>query len=288
MKIKRNLIIVLFVLGIFGLFIFTKVKNSNGENKEFITASFYPMYFFASQIAGGKFNVVNIIPAGAEPHDYVLTPTDIVKIQKSKLVILNGDLEPWVNKISSRNILIVGQGLGVQDDPHVWLSPRLAKLEAEKIAIEIEKIDPINKEYYDNNLKKLESNLAKLDQEYKSSLGNCKLRTFVTSHAAFSYLAKDYNLKQIAIEGLSPDEEPSLAKLVGISNFVKRNGIKYVFFESLVSPKLSETIAAETGAKTLVLDPIEGVIETDLIKGVNYLTLMESNLQNLKLAMECR
>jgi len=290
------LIIALFVLS---FFVFRQSRSIGIDNKIQVTASFYPMYFFASLIGGDKISVINITPNGAEPHDYELTPQDIVKIQESKLLVLNGEVETWANKIKENlkekdtQILSAGENLTtgkieensvMSIDPHVWLSPRLAKIESEKIEIALANIDPANSGYYKKNLSNLESELDKIDSNYKSGLANCQINSFVTSHAAFGYLSKDYGLNQVAIDGLSPDAEPSLQKLVQITNYAKANAVKYIFFESLVSPKLSQTIANEVGAKTLVLDPIEGVLNNK----DTYLTLMANNLQNLRVALQCK
>ncbi len=289
---KKITLIILTLILFFGFFVFLlQSRPSTVDNSKLqVTASFYPMYFFANQIGGDKVQVTNITPTGAEPHDYDLTSQDIIKIQNSKLLILNGKVETWADKIKTNlknkntKVLIAGENLGTETDPHIWLSPHLAKLESEKIADSLEKIDPANSDYYKNNLIDLENKLNKIDANYKDGLANCQLKSFVTSHAAFGYLAKDYRLTQVAIEGLSPDAEPSLSELVQITDFVRKNNVKIIFFESLVSPKLSQTIANEVGAKTLVLDPIEGVIN---IKD-NYLTLMANNLQNLRTALQCK
>ncbi len=292
-----SILFVGFILSYFYLkqFHFSEIEKGRIQ----VTTSFYPMYFFASQIGGDKISITNITPNGAEPHDYELTPQDIVKIQGSKLLVLNGEVETWANKIKENlkgkdtQILSAGENLatgkieenGVMSiDPHVWLSPRLAKIESQKIAQNLENIDPTNSNYYKINLTNLENELDKIDKNYKRDLENCETRSFVTSHAAFGYLSKDYGLNQIAIDGLSPDAEPSLQKLVQITNYAKANSVKYIFFESLVSPKLSETIANEVGAKTLVLDPIEGVLNNK----DTYLTLMAKNLQNLRIALQCK
>jgi zinc transport system substrate-binding protein len=149
-------------------------------------------------------------------------------------------------------------------------------------------VDPTNTNYYQTNEVKLKADIATLDTEYKQRLANCVSKDIVTSHAAFGYLATTYGLTQVPISGLSPDAEPSPKQLADVADFVKKNNVKYIFFESLVSPKLSETIARETGTKTMVLDPIEGIIPEDLAKGYNYLTVMESNLKNLELVLQCK
>jgi len=274
------------------------------NNKLQVTTSFYPLYFFASQIGGNKAEVQNITPSGAEPHDYEPTAQDIARIEKSNLLILNGGrFEAWGDKIKD-NIkgkqvitIIAGNGIANQQvfeddksilDPHVWLSPSLASIEVKAILNGFIQVDSINKSYYYENTNNLLSQLDEIDKEYKQGLMNCNQKDIVTSHAAFGYLGKAYGLNQVPISGLSPDAEPSSKQLAEVSLFAKNHNVKYIFFESLVSPKLSETIAAEIGAKTLVLDPIEGINSEDMKTGKNYLTIMKDNLTNLRLALECR
>ncbi|MBI2112964.1 MAG: zinc ABC transporter substrate-binding protein, partial [Candidatus Wildermuthbacteria bacterium] len=175
----------------------------------------------------------------------------------------------------------------VGGDPHFWLNPFLAKEQAQKITDGFTKLDPASKEYYEANQKNLNERLDEIDKRYKESLANCRQDLVVTSHAAFGYLANRYAFDQVSIAGISPEEEPSPQNLIQVSKFVKDNNIEYIFFETLVSPRLSETIAKETGAKTLVLDPIEGLSQEDMAKGKDYFTLMEQNLENLVIALEC-
>lgn len=307
-------VLIAFLLG-FILMILLKVifnkENTNNVKKQInknqkiqVTTSFYPLYFFASQIGGNKVEVQNITPVGAEPHDYEPTAKDIARIEKSNLLILNGvKLEAWGDKIKDNlkgskvavitvgnniaNQQVIEEGQSIQD-PHVWLSPQLAKLEVKAILNGYIKIDSQNKGYYYENTNKLLTQLDELDKEFKLGLSTCKQSDIITSHSAFGYLGKAYGLNQVPISGLSPDEEPSSKQLVEVAKFAKDNNIKYIFFESLVSPKLSETIASEVGAKTLVLDPIEGISEGDMKAGKNYLTVMEDNLKNLKIALECQ
>lgn len=302
-KILLLSILGLVILGAIYFIVSRNQKKVLVKDQLRITASFYPYYFFASQIGGNKTSVINITPAGAEPHDYEPTPQDIVNIESSNLLILNGSVEPWGNKIKDNlknkntKILEVGDGLFTQKvvdengvnstDPHIWLSPTLAEKQVKAILNEFIQIDPENKTYYYTNTNKLLSDLNNLDKEYRTGLSSCKSRDIITSHAAFGYLATDYGLKQVPIAGLSPDAEPSLKQLTDIANFARKNNIKYIFFESLVSPKLSNTIASDVGAKTLVLNPIEGLTPAELSEGKNYLTVMQDNLQNLKIALQC-
>ena len=277
-------------------------KVSDGKLQ--ITASFYPMYFFASRIGGDKANVTNITPAAAEPHDYEPTTQQIVKINQSNMLVLNGGImEAWGSKIkdqlSSSNVLVVttGEGLINKDlsengqkilDPHVYMDPMLAKKQVAAIEKGFEKIDPKDASYFQANAKKLEGELDQLNTEFKQGLSNCRQKDFITSHAAFGYLAAQYGINQVPISGVSPDEEPSSQKLAEITKLVKQKDIKIIFFESLVSPKLSDTIANETGVKTMVLDPIEGITKDGLAAGQTYLTIMRQNLDNLQIALQCQ
>lgn len=276
-------------------------KNISG--KMLITTSFYPLYFFTSQIAGDKAMVEIITPPGIEPHEYEPTARDIARISDSNMLILNGGMfETWGDKIkdqlqgSSTYILVAGDKLinnqkdeagNMIKDPHIWLDPALAKQEAEKIALSLEKIDSNNASYYRERKTALINDLSEVDREYRIGLENCQIRDFVTSHASFGYLAARYNIHQVAISGISPDEEPSSQKLAEITNVVKSEHIPVIFFETLVSPKLSEVIAAETGAKIAVLDPIEGLSQDKINAGQTYITLMKENLTNLQTALLC-
>lgn len=306
MKLTKKIILVLLILGsTFALVNFLYKSNGNTFNgdKLQVAASFYPYYFLASEIGGDITNVINITPAGAEPHDYEPSPGDIMKIQSSKFLIANGVIEPWISNIREglnvKSIDIVEMDSALfsieltdengsrVNDPHIWLSPRLAKKQADTILTQFIKVDPQNESYYTKNARNLQRELDKLDSDFAKVLSKCKLNSIVTSHAAFGYLAKEYNFNEVPISGLSPDAEPSLKKLSEVSEFVRENNIKYIFFESLVSPKLSNAVASEVGVENLPLNPIEGLTPSDLSQGKNYLTAMRENLQNLSIAMEC-
>lgn len=303
-KYLLGLIIGIVFVGILTLVINNAQKPTVKSNKLQVTTSFYPLYFFSSQIGGDKANVVNITPAGAEPHDYEPTAQDIAQIENSKLLVLNGGgLEAWGDNIQKNidpqktTVVIAGQDLTNQKvlengqnviDPHVWLSPQLAKEMVDKITGSFIKVDPINTEFYQANANTLKTKLDNLDSEYKQGLGSCRDKNIITSHAAFGYLATSYGLNQVSITGLSPDAEPSPAQLADIVKFAKANNVKYIFFESLISPKLADTIATEAGAKTLVLNPIEGLSKDEISQGNNYLTEMQNNLANLRTALQCK
>src|SRR3989344_43736 len=300
---KKYTITALVIIVLVGtIFIFLPKNTEKETDKIKVTASFYPLYFFAQQIGQDKIDIVNITPSGAEPHDYEPTAKDLAAIEDSSLLLINGaGLEPWATdmkkNLQNTVILPVGESLANQQitedgqnvkDPHIWLSPPLAKEMADKIMQGLVFVDPANKDFYQLSATALKLKLDILDEKFKNGLASCQQRNIVTSHTAFGYLAGAYNLNQVPILGLSPDAEPSGQQLADITKFVKDNKVTYIFFESLVNPKLSNTIATETGAKTLELNPIEGLDNEQLSEGQDYFTKMEKNLTNLKTALQCR
>jgi len=306
---KKTKIIIFFLTGFLFIGLLTLILNNSykpsGQSKKIqVSASFYPLYFFSQQIGGNKAQVTNITPAGVEPHDYEPTAQDVARIERSELLVLNGrGLEAWGDTIrqnlNSKNTVIVTVGEGIINqhvmkeeksatDPHVWQSPILAKQIVDKITNGFIQIDPTNKGYYQTNADALKAKLDDLDAQYKQGLASCQEKNIITSHAAFGYLATTYGLNQVPISGLSPDAEPSPQQLADVVKFAKANNVKYIFFESLVSPKLSDTIASEVGAKTMVLNPIEGLTPEEISQGKNYFTEMQNNLANLKIALQCK
>jgi zinc transport system substrate-binding protein len=257
-----------------------------------VVASFYPLAYAAQTIGGPGLEVRNLTPSGAEPHDIELTPRDVAAIQKAKLVLyLSHRFQPAVEDAvkSARGVRLDGlQGLslakGVGDeagktDPHVWLDPLLYARIVRRIGAALGRPQAAAK---------LAARVDALDGEYRAGLRNCARRTFVTSHAAFGYLAARYGLHQVAITGLDPESEPSAQRLASLAKLVRRLGTKTVFFERLVSPKLAQTVAREAGATTAVLDPIEGLTPMESAQGATYLSLMRQNLQALRTALRCR
>lgn len=279
-------------------------SNLKAENNISVAASFYPLHFFASQIAGNKAHVINLTPAGAEPHDFEPSTKDVGIIEDSDLVLINGvGFEPWAEKIKANlknssvkfepiaeglaNMEIVEEGELIRD-PHVWLDPVLAKQQVLKISQLFIQIDPQNKLIYEMNSKDLTNQLEELNRQFEQGLSQCSQKEFITSHSAFAYLASRYGIKQVSIAGLSPDQEPSPKELAQVTTFAKSNNVKYIFFETLVSPRLSQAVAQEIGAQTLVLNPLEGIEEEEQKAGRNYFTIQAENLKNLKIALQCK
>ncbi len=293
-SMRKILLIALVIVGVMlGVWFWSKstlVPNSTSKLR--ISTSIYPLFFFTSELTGNNTLVQNLTPAGIEPHDYEPGPRDIAGIESSQLLVLNGgSLETWVNRVGSLGnvrTIVTGEGLFQGSDPHIWLAPPLAKKQVEKILLSLITIDSFNRSTYEIRAQILENKLDDLNRKFSQGLKDCQRRDFITSHSAFSYLASTYHLSQIAISGLSPDEEPSLKKLTEIATLAKAKNIKVIFFETLVSPKLAQVIAGETGAQTAVLNPIEGLTDAEMKAGKNYFTIMEDNLSNLRAALSCK
>jgi zinc transport system substrate-binding protein len=265
-----------------------------GKDKVNVVVSFYPIYDFTKNIGKEKVNISHLIPFNVEPHDWEPSPGDIIKLDKADLFIYNGkSLEPWAESIiksgNNRNLRVIDLSRAIKmesQDPHIWLDPILVKFQVKVIKDELIKLDPNNKSYYEKNYKEYFQKLDTLDKEIRKTISKCKKREFVALHTAFSYFAKRYGLTQVSITGISPEAEPSLKDLALIVKFIREHKIKYIFTEPLVSPKLVDSIAKETGAKILILDPIEGLTKRDLDTGKDYISKMRENLENLKLALE--
>ncbi len=303
--IGAGVIVLVIFAGVYSLNRLSKPSAVTSEKIK-VVASFYPLADFAKNVGGDLVEVMNITPAGAEPHDYEPTPKDIAALYDAKLVILNGNgVDAWGEKIegelTQKGIIVLkmsdhldslknnepGEESG-QYDPHFWLNPTNAIKETDSIADALIQIDSTHEKEYNMNRDEFKRKLGLLDEEYRSGLANCESRTIVTSHNAFNYLASRYNLSTLYILGLSADEEPSPKTIADTARLAKERGVKYIFFETLINPKLSETIAREIGAKTLELNPIEGLSDKEIAQGKDYISVMRNNLENLKIALSCR
>jgi zinc transport system substrate-binding protein len=170
-------------------------------------------------------------------------------------------------------------------DPHIWLDPQNAGLMVDNILEGMQKADPDSAAYYSDNAREYQARLTELDKKYAQTIGRAAMHKFIVSHAAFGYLAHRYNLEQVAIRGISPGADPSPTRMTEIIETARQTGVKYIFFEALVSPRVSEVIAREAGAQTLVLNPLGGITPEEKQAGKDYLTVMEENLHHLSLAL---
>lgn len=246
-----------------------------------VVASFYPLAWAAESVANASTrDVVDLTPPGAEPHDIELSPSDVETIDRAELVIyIGGGFQPAVeDAVASRK----GRSLDLLrdgEDPHIWLDPVRFAQSVERIARAVGAAGSADRAIRD---------VKELDAQYRNGLARCQRRVIVTSHAAFGQLAHRYRLTQIALAGLSPEAEPSPRDLERLVDEVRASGATTVFTEPLVSSRVAETVAREAGVSVAELDPIEGLSESRLSAGEDYLSVMRENLITLREALGCR
>ena len=266
-----------------------------GHGRLSVLASFYPLQFVAQQVGGDRIDVTSLTPPGAEPHDLELSPAQVVRVGSANLVVYLSAFQPAVDDAvaaaapahvvdaAKLTTLMPLAGASGTIDPHFWLDPSRMPAVARAVADQLSIVDPAGAATYAANAAALTARFGVLDAAYKSGLATCTDRTFVTSHAAFGYLAARYELEQVGISGLDPEAEPSPDRLAQVGRLVKARGIRTIFFETLVSPKVAETLAADLGVDARVLDPLEGVADPSK----DYFSVAEANLSALKMALSC-
>lgn len=289
-------------------------ESSGAKEKLQVYASLYPLAFLAEEVGKEQVEVHNLVPPGVESHDYEPTAKDLATMQEADLLLINGvGFEGWVDKaqpmLKKNGTSVVDTSKSIQlllfdeehdyhhedghgnehdhgeYDPHVWLNPLNAKKQAETIRDAFIKKDPKHQKEYETNYEKLADRLEKLDQKLMKIAKNSKSNTIVVSHASFGYLADRYDLKQVAVSGLSPSSEPSAKKLKEVVEVAKKNKVSTIYFEALVTNKVANTVKKEVGARSLTLNPLEGLTSEQHSKGEDYFTIMEQNGENLKIGL---
>jgi zinc transport system substrate-binding protein len=261
-------------------------REQGKKEKLEVAAAFYPLAFAAELIGDGRVEVSNLTPPGAEPHDLEVSPGDVRRIRSADYVFLLGDdFQPQLEDAAGQSRRVVSlldtpflERLP-NGDPHVWLDPLRYAVIVRRIG---EVLDAPRR------AASLAWRLLELDVEFRQGLSRCERREIVTSHEAFAYLAQRYGLRQIAITGISPEAEPTPQDLQRVVRQVRETAATTIFFETLVSPRIAETVARETGARTAVLNPIEGLTSAEARRGADYFSLMRANLRSLRRALGCR
>ena len=279
-----------------------------------VAVAFYPIEEIVRNVGGEHVAVFDLTPPGGAPHDLELTAKRAEALEKAKVVFYVGKgFQPAVEKaltglpegvvkvdlLGSVDLLPVtpalegtsgevdGEELAGGRDPHVWLDPRNMVALTSEVAETLSVVDPDHRDDYARGSERYRATLTVLDEKFGARLATCESRSIVTSHRAFEYLARRYRLKQIPIAGISPDEEPDPRSLEAVADAARAEGVRVIFFEEKVSPKLSETVAAEIGATTDTLDPVETVTADDLERSTTYLSVQEANLAALSRALRC-
>ncbi|HEV7825982.1 MAG TPA: metal ABC transporter substrate-binding protein [Mycobacteriales bacterium] len=267
-------------------------------------AAFYPLEYVTEQVGGDHVHVDNLVPPGTEPHDLELSPKQVASLGDAGLVVYLSGFQPAVDEAvagqaADRSLDVTtaaplledaGHGQDGHDhghaakDPHLWLDPTRLAAVADAVAARLAKVDAGHAAEFTANAEALRAKLTALDTEYRNGLAKCASRDIVVSHEAFGYLADRYDLHQVGITGLSPDQEPTAARLAEVARIAKAENVDVIFFETLVSPRIAETLAREVGARAEVLDPLEGLEPGST---GDYISVMRSNLTTLRSALGC-
>ncbi|ASJ20570.1 metal ABC transporter substrate-binding protein [Brachyspira hampsonii] len=279
----KKILIIIFILSLLAGCSNASKDNKVSSNKLKVYASIYPIYDFAKKICGDKADVYNMTSAGSEPHDFEITSKDMADLTKADLFIYNGGgMEHWADTVkdSIKELKYIETSSNISNeglDPHFWLSPIKAKKQMENIKNALADIDSVNADYYNSNYNFYANKLDELDNHFKEVLSNIKNTNLVVTHPAFGHFCKEYLLNQVAI---ARDEADPKAMSETI-DFIKNNNVKAIFYEEFSSSKLVDSIAKETGVKTLTLNPIESLSEEYIKAGKDYFSVMEENLASL-------
>ena len=273
-----------------------------------VVASFYPLQLVAQEVGGDLVDVQPLTPPGAEPHDVELSPAQVSDIDGADLVVYASGFQPSVDDaVAEVGPAAVVDASAQADlatdehdhedetaeehadhehegtDPHFWLDPSRMPAVVDAVADALTEADPAGADTFRANADALKARFTALDEEYAAALASCERRTFVVQHEAFGYLAHRYDLEQVGISGIDPEGEPSPARLREVGDVVRDEGVTTIFFETLASPKVAQTLAADLGVQTAVLDPIEGVTDDSS----DYFSIASDNLDALRVALSC-
>ena len=292
----------------------TPSATPSGEKLR-VAATIYPLAYLAEHVGGDLVSVDLLTPAGIEPHEFEPTPAIIARMLEADVLLLNGaGIDAWAETAAAEAkehgiaVLTMADNLTLHEveeeeheegdehehehphgslDPHVWLDPVLMQNETELIAQLLAERDSAHADTYHRQADASVEKLKTLDRVMREGLASCTNRKAIVAHDAFGYFSERYALDLIPIAGISPEEEPSPKQLASLVELARAQNIHTIFFETLASPKLAQTLAKEVGAQTLVLNPIEGLTDEDRQAGKDYDALMRDNLANLRTGLRC-
>jgi len=290
----------------------------SGSRKLVIVATLFPLYDFAREITAGKADVTLLLPPGVEAHSFEPKPGDMITINNADVFLYTGKyMEPWVEKIlqsvdnkklvvvdTSKDVALLtatddyrenhnGDGHHGHEhgayDPHIWLDFTNAQKMVDNILEGLAQQDPANKDIYTQNAAAYKAKLQSLDNNFKHGLSTCRTNIFIHGgHFAFNYLASRYNLRYVSAYGMSPNAEPTPGKIMDLKKSIREQNIKYIFYEELITPRIANMLNKETGVRLLKLNGAHNISKDDLKNGKTFVELMEGNLNNLKVGLECR
>ncbi|MBG9981429.1 zinc ABC transporter substrate-binding protein [Facklamia sp. DSM 111018] len=282
------------------------INKVSAADRPQVLTTFYPVYFMVQSIAGEEADVTMLLPSNQDVHSYDLSARDAVMVQESDLFVYQDDeMEIFVQELASivdpaktRLVestkgldLLEGEGGAHQEahggdhqheiDPHTWLDPMLYAQQSENIMKALVEIDPDNAKKYEENYNELLENLKMLDKDYQEKLKELSNRTIVVQHGAFAYLANAYGLEQMAIAGLSSEQEPSAQQLGEMQKLLLEKNISVIYVDPALDSKIAETVASAAQVDLLPLRTIEIVTEEERKAGEDYFSIMRSNLDQL-------
>jgi zinc transport system substrate-binding protein len=301
--IATLLIIIIAFSATAGIYILTQPSLTQTSTKLNVIATFYPLYDFAQNVGGDKVTVSILVPETVDVHDFEPTPSSISAVSTADVLIYNGvGLEPWIANIvsasdnpdliqvnTSQDITLLPVAQQFQSgnqtyDPHIWLNPVDAQQQVRNILQGLIQADPADSQYFTQNADAYIAKIEALNQQAINATTNTATNRFVTFHEAFSYLANQYNITQVPILGPF-EEEPSAVGIQNVIDAIQQYGLRYVGYESLENPAISQSISTQTNASMIEMNPIEGLTDEQKAAGDNYITLMQKNIENIHLAL---
>lgn len=272
--------------------------HSPGEQsgKILVAASIPPLADFARRVGGNHVQVETLVPPGASPHTFQITPKQMEFVGKADLLVLNGlNLEMWARQVvdaaENPRLVVVDTSKGISTlgstdqhevgaNPHIWLDPIRAIRQVEAIRSAMIKVDPAHRRDYESNARRYIARLKQLDKDIRRQVNTFKSKDFVAFHPAWVYLAQRYGLVEAGVIEANPGREPSVKELAGIVKTARRLHARVVFAEPQFSPKAAEMIAEATGAKVMYLDPLGKPPDYD------YINTMRWNLKQMAKALK--
>jgi zinc transport system substrate-binding protein len=283
----------------------TTVTVTSGESgsKLKVLASFYPLADFAQNVGGDKVNVSLLVPPTTDVHEFEPTPSSVQQVSTANLLIINGfGLEPWEPQIvasaDNSKLVVVNCSQGITPikvppefqsnnrtiDPHIWLDPVLVKTIVKNILQGLIQADPSDSAYFTANAQSYDSKLDFLNSQIINATRGTLTRNFVTFHTAFGYFAQTYNLTMVPVFGPF-EEEPTAQDIQNVVSAIHQYHLCYVGYESLENPAIPQSIASQTNASLILMDPIEGITPQQQALGMDYISLMQMDLLNIATAL---
>lgn len=293
-KMKKSILILLVIMVLAAVCLIRFSAKKSAVPSAVVTSGYVP-YTLVKQIGGGLLPVEMLLPPGAEPHSFEPSPGSMVAVHNARAFVYVSDaLEPWAKDVlgavgKKTRVVNLSQAVAPSQDPHVWMDFGAVVDMARALEKALSEMDPDNASIYEKNLKQFEQEVAVLDMDFARALSSCESREVVhIGHLAFGALAKRYHLSLMALAGTSHDGEHSAQKLIDLTKHIRAKHIQSLFTEEAVSPRLAQTVAAETGAQIFPLYTIEDISKDDFSNGVTYAQLMRRNLDSLQQGLVCK